>query len=225
MIANTSTSDVVYNSFNDYWESFGNFIPDLIVAVILIMLGFVLAWALESLVYKLLKGIKVDSAFEKVGLKSLFEKGGLGFGVSRFLSKVVYWFIIIVFLSSAAEILGLGQIQEFLARLVGYIPNVIGAVAILIIGILVARALSDLVKKATVAPDVRSSHFLVNLTKWSIIVFSIIAALVQLGVATRLLEILFAGMVIMVAIAGGLAFGLGGKDSAKGMLDRWKERY
>jgi len=224
-VTNASTSNIVFNSFSDYWHSFGSFLPSLLVAIILIAIGFVVAWALELITFKILRGVRIDQVSEKLGISGFFEKSGVKFRLSKLLSRVIYWFIIIVFLSSAAEVLGLSQIQDFLASLVGYLPNVIAALAILVIGLLVASSLSELVRNVTVAPDVKSSHFLAKLTRWSIVTFSVIAALVQLEVAPRLLEMLFGGLVVMLALAGGLAFGLGGKDAAKDTLERWRSRY
>jgi len=119
-------------------------------------------------------------------------------------------------------VLGLTQLSEFLDGLVAYLPNVIAAVAILIIGILVANLLYSIVKNASESAKLKSSSFLASLTKWSIFVFAFIAALVQLKIAADLLTVLFTGIVVMIAIAGGLAFGLGGKDAARDIINKIK---
>ncbi len=105
-----------------------------------------------------------------------------------------------------------------------YIPNIIVAVAILTLGLIIAKVLKSAAKNALIRMSIKEkfANFLGTLTKWSVLVFSFMAALVQLGIAASLIQTLFTGLIIMIAIAGGLAFGLGGREHAKKVLD-WIE--
>lgn len=213
------TTEVVLASFTDFWEKFTSSIPTILVAVILIFAGFIFAWIFESISKRILRAIKLEEIVARVGLQQLMQKAGLHTTFTRLLSGLVYWFVLIVFLAAVIDIAGLTQLSSFADNLVGYLPNVIAAVAILVIGVLVANLLHNIVKNATHSANINASHFLAALTKWSIFVFAFIAALVQLKIAPDLLKILFTGFVVMLSLAGGLAFGLGGKDFARDILE------
>lgn len=219
------TTDIVVESFNNLWVKFIDFLPTLILAIVLLFIGFLLAWLFDAIARKILRVLHIETIFEKVGLKGLFEKAGLKFSFTRIFGTVVYWFVLIVFLAAIAEILKLTQIQDFMSKLVAYLPNVVAAVVILVIGLLVANLLSSVVRDTTKAANLKRAEFLASLTKWSIFIFALIAALVQLKIAPELLKIFFTGLIAMLAIAGGLAFGLGGKDAARELIDRLKGKF
>lgn len=211
---------IVLDSFADFWSKFTSFIPTILLALALLFAGFIFAWIFEMIARKIMRFVMLEKIVEKVGLKTMFEKAGLKVSFTRLLSSIVYWFVLIVFLASVVSVLGLTQLSSFLDDLVAYLPNVIAAVAILVIGILVANLLYSVVKNASESANLSSANFLASLTKWSLFVFALIAALVQLKLAPELLTILFSGFVVMLSIAGGLAFGLGGKDAAKEIIDK-----
>lgn len=217
-----STTQIVLDSFSDFWAKFTGFIPTLLLAIALLFAGFIIAWILEVMSRKILRAIKLEEIVAKVGIKRMFEKAGLKMTFTRLLSGVVYWFVLIVFLAAVVNVLGLTQLSSFLDGLVAYLPNVIAAVAILIIGILVGNLLYNVVKNASESARIQAAGLLATLTKWAIFIFAFIAALVQLKVAPDLLKILFTGFIVMLSLAGGLAFGLGGKDAAKETIDKLK---
>lgn len=217
-----STTQIVLDSFSDFWAKFTGFIPTLLLAIALLFAGFIIAWILEVMSRRILRAIKLEEIVAKVGIKRMFEKAGLKMTFTRLLSGVVYWFVLIVFLAAVVNVLGLTQLSSFLDGLVAYLPNVIAAVAILIIGILVGNLLYNVVKNASESARIQAAGLLATLTKWAIFIFAFIAALVQLKVAPDLLKILFTGFIVMLSLAGGLAFGLGGKDAAKETIDKLK---
>jgi len=138
--------------------------------------------------------------------------------------ELVKWFFVVVFLMAATNILGLGQVSEFLRTVVFYIPNVIVAMVILLIGILVAKFLEGLVKASVRAAGLMSANFLGALTKWAVFVFSLLIALAQLKVADDIIKIVITGLIAASALAMGLAFGLGGVKHAEQMLGDLKRR-
>lgn len=216
-------TEILQQSFADFWAKFTSFLPTILLALILLFAGFLLAWLFEVITRKMMKVIYFEKITEKMGLKSLFEKAGLRISITRLLSGVVYWFVLIVFLAAVVKALNLNQIYDFLNKLIAYLPNLIAAVVILIIGILVANLLSNIVKNSSEAAKLKSAKCLAGTVKWVILVFAVIAALVQLKIAPDLLKILFTGFVVMLALAGGLAFGLGGKEAAKDVIEKFKE--
>ena len=180
---------------------------------------FIAKW-LGRLVSRLVKKIYIDRAIEATGLKKFLVRIGFKIEVSKALGLLVTWFLYAVVLVATADILGLTQISEFLGQIVLYIPNVIIAVVVLVVGIIISNFIYTLVKETSMAAELSIADLLAKVAKWAILVFTVMAALIQLGVATVLIQILFTGLVFMFALAGGIAFGLGGKDRAKGILDK-----
>lgn len=220
----TDWGAVLAASFTEIWFKFVNLIPNIIGAVVIFIVGLFIAEGLGRFVAKISKRIYLDRAMETTGLKRILEKIGFKVEVSKALGLLITWFLYAVVLVAATDILGLTQISEFLQDVVLYIPNVIVAVVILIVGIIVSNFVQTLVKETALAAKLEVADFLANIARWAILIFSFMAALIQLGVATTLIQILFSGLVAMISLAGGIAFGLGGKDKAKELLDKFNKK-
>lgn len=216
----SSATDLLSTSFLEIWFRIIGLVPGLIVAVIVFVLGVFIAGAVAKLVVKILEKVYVDRAVETTGLKTLLERIGFKLSVSQAFGILIKWFLYALVLVAAADILGLPQISEFLRSVVLYIPNVIIAVVILVVGLIVGTFVHTLVKETVTAAKISGAEMLANLARWAIVVFAVAAALIQLGVARELIQILFMGLVFMIALAGGLAFGLAGKDKAKELIDK-----
>ena len=130
------------------------------------------------------------------------------------------WFLILVFLMAATDILHLVQVTSFLNSIVLYLPNVIVAAVILAIAFLIGNFAYAVIKGSTKIAGIVSATLLATIAKWAIVIFGLLAALIQLGVASSLINTIFIGFVAMLALAGGLAFGLGGKDEAALILKK-----
>ena len=205
------------------WGRFINFLPSLIGALIVFLFGWIIAVALGKLVAKAIQTARVDQAFDKVGVHKKLVDLGIAASVSEFLGGLVKWFLVLVFLLAAADILKLGQVTVFLDKILFYIPNVVVAVIILTVVFLVGNFVYGIVKGSTRAAGVMSATLLATIAKWAIVTTGIFAALIQLGIASPLVNTIFIGIVAMLAIAGGLAFGLGGKDEAAMILKKLRE--
>jgi len=164
--------------------------------------------------------LRVDELAKRLEITSQFERVGLRLHIGGLLGWIVKWFIIIIALIAATDILGWDQVTNYLQQVVLFIPNVIIAVIILLTGILLANFVQNVVKTAVEAAKLSSADFLSGVAKWAILVFTLMVALVQLQIAPELIQVLFTGLVAMLALAGGLAFGLGGKDHAHRFLNR-----
>jgi len=220
----TDWGEILAVSFVEIWFKFVALIPKIVGAILVFIIGLFIADALGRLIAKLAKKLYIDRAVEATGLKKILEKIGFKTEISKALGLLITWFLYAVVLVSAADILGLRQISDFLGSVVFYIPNVIIAVVILILGIIVSNFIHTLVKETSIAASLVAADFLANVAKWAILVFTFMAALIQLKVATELIQILFTGLVLMIALAGGIAFGLGGKDKAKSLLDKFSKK-
>jgi len=206
---------VLSQSFANLWLGFVGFVPALLVAVIIFIIGWVVGASLSKVVEQLFKLVRVDAALKSAGVEDLVKKSGFNLNSGKFIGELVRWFVVIAFLIASFEILGLTQVNDFLKGVVlGYLPNVIAAVLIL----MVAAVLADVVRKGVTggiqAAGVSSAHFLGSIAKWAIWIVAFFAALSQLGIAPAVLQTLFTGIVIALSLALGLSFGLGGQEAA-----------
>ena len=138
----------------------------------------------------------------------------------RFLGELVKWFLILVFLLTTTDILGLSQVSGFLTAVLMYVPNIIIAVIIMLAAVVIASFLQKLVKASVDASGLKSGNLLGMMTKWSILIFAVLATLEQLSVAPGLVQTFFSGLMYTLALAVGLAFGLGGKEAAADFIQK-----
>jgi hypothetical protein len=215
-------TEVTVNSLQGLWMSVINFLPSLIGALVVLIVGLVVAAVIKAIVQKVIDSIKVDALLKKVGLGPHFERGGLQINSGKFVGLLVYWFLIIVFVLAATDILQLWGLSAFLQSVVAYLPNIIVAVLIMLAAVVLANFLRSVVRASIASARLHGSKFLGSLTWWVVIVFGFLAALIQLGIATVIINTLVTGLIAMLALAGGIAFGLGGKDYASHLLNKFR---
>src|SRR3989344_1987201 len=195
--------DVLVLSFQQLWGGVVVFVPKLIIALVVFIIGWIIAVALGKVVEQIIKALKVDTALKSLGMEEPISRAGMKLDSGAFIGALVRWFFILVFVLAAFDVLGLSQVTEFLRSVVlAYIPQVIVAALIL------------------VAAHLPSAGLLGGVAKWSIWIFAILAALFQLGIAGPFVQTIFTAFVAMVALAGGLAFGLGGKEMPSRYLEK-----
>ncbi len=217
---------MVVSALQDLFFKTVSYLPNLIAAIIVVIIGWLLAIFLSSLVSKVLSTIKIDHLANQLGLQNLSEKTGKKLSISTFCGWLVKWFFFLGSFIAAADILNLPGVSSFLYQdVLGYAGHVIVAVAILLLGLLAADFFSGLISTTVKASGLNTGHSLGAVAKWSIIVFAVISALSQLQIASAFLQDLFRAVVAMLAIAGGLAFGLGGQAHAKKVLDGLEDNF
>lgn len=210
----------VVSALQDLYSRTLTYLPNLVAAIIVVILGWLLAIFLSKLVQKLLELIKIDQLANQLGLENLSSRVGKKLSLAALGAWLVKWFFFLGSFIAAADILGLAGVSSFLySDVLTYAGHVVVAMAILLLGILAANFFSNLVRATVKASGLHNGESLGAITKWAIVVFTAITALSQLQIATSFLQDLFRAIVAMLAIAGGLAFGLGGKDHAKKALD------
>jgi hypothetical protein len=219
-----SWTNVVAASLQNLWYGFANFVPNLIGAIIVLILGLIVAAGLGALVQKIFEAIKFDVLLRKLGLGPFFERAGMDLRASYFLGRIVYWFVVVAFLLAVADSLGLYALSQFLQSILMYLPNVIAAVLIMLVSVVLANLLRRLVSASVMSAKLHAAHFLGSLTWWAIVVFGFLTALAQLNIATAIIQSIITGFIAMLALAGGLAFGLGGRDYANHLVNKLKDR-
>jgi small-conductance mechanosensitive channel len=219
MVFNT-WADVLSQSFQNLFYGLVAFIPNLVVAIVIFIVGWLIGVGLGRVVKQIVDALRVDQALRSTGLERLLSRAGFELSSGAFLGFLVKWFFIIVFLVAALDVLHLTVVNLFISDVVlGYLPQVIVAVLILLVAAVVAEAVERVVTGSAKAANLRSAGFLGKVARYSIWIFALLAALAQLNVAAAFMQTLFMGIVIAVSLAVGLAFGLGGQASAARYLD------
>lgn len=202
-------ADVTILAFQNLWQGFLNFIPILIGAIVVFVIGWFISVGVGKLITEILKKAKFDQIFEKGGWKTALAKAEIKVDASGFIGAIVKWILVIVFLLAAVEILGLPQFADFLRGVLGYLPNVVVASLIFVVTVIVVDIIEKLVRASVESIKVGYGQVVSAIVRWSIWIFAILAILHQLGIARPFMEILFTGLVAMLVISLGIAFGLG----------------
>lgn len=198
-------------------------LPKIIAAFIFIILGFIFGSALGRVVSQLVVAVKADEWLTKAGVDKFLTRAGYKLNSAAFFGWLAKLFVVLVFLIAAFDILGLSQVNVFLSQVLVYIPQVIVAAIILFVASIAADILSGMVVGTSKAVGSHIAQLLGTVTRVAIWIFAIITMLSQLGIATQYMYTLFTAFVAMLALAGGLAFGLGGKDAAAGLIKNIQE--
>ncbi|PIV09326.1 hypothetical protein COS31_03670 [Candidatus Roizmanbacteria bacterium CG02_land_8_20_14_3_00_36_15] len=212
--------NLVNNVLINFWHKFSNYLPDFFGGVLILIIGLVAASILKRFLLTILRFLKIERILEKT---KLLAKGEVKIW-EEVLTEILRWTVVILFLIPTLEVWGLSRATAVLNQFLFYLPNVIVAVIIAFIGLLASNLVADLVKHSIKTIGSSSANTLSVLAKGVIVFFTILIVLSQLGVAQDLIRILFTGIIAMLAIAGGLAFGLGGKDIAKDYLEELRKR-
>ncbi len=216
-------AEVITSSLQLLWAAFIGFLPNLLGAIVVFFVGWLIAALLGRLATQVIRVLRVDQILERMGFKKSLERANLRLDSGKFVGELVRWFFIVVFLMAATDILRLPQVTGFLKEILLYIPQLIVAVLILLVAILVADFLQRLVKASVEAANLKSADFLAAVAKWAVLIFALLAALLQLGIVPALIQTIFTGLVAALAISVGLAFGLGGKDMAAQTLSKLRK--
>ncbi len=198
-------------------EAIGTFlayIPQLIGAIIILIVGYIVAKVLQAVVGRVLRGIGFDRWMERGGVKQFFDRAQTDHTPATIIGLLVFWFIFIIAITMAADALGVPQISEFLNQLLAYIPSILAAVLILFLAALLANFLSGVVRGAT------GSGLLGSIVRYAVLIYAVFAALTQLGIAVELTAPTFLIVLGAVALALAIAFGLGGREVAQEILEK-----
>jgi len=210
---------VTVQALQNLWISFLYFIPNLIGALVVFILGwFVSSWVGWG-VAKVLNWLKLNELFARGQWDEALEKAGIKADVSGFLGQICRWIMVLTFLSAAVEILGMVQFASLFSQVVSWLPNAIVVVLLMVVTVIVADILEKIVVASAVKAKVKSVNAVALVVRWMIYIFALMAILLQLNIVSPLVQTLFTGLIAVLVIAGGLAFGLGGKDLAKEILE------
>lgn len=221
----TTWAQVLQASFETLLFGLVNFLPNLIVAVIIFVIGWLIGVGLGRVVAQVIASLRIDQALKAAGVDRVVERAGFTMNSGNFVGALVKWFFIVVFLVAALDVLHLTVVTVFLRDVVlGYLPQVIAAVLILLVAAVIAQAAERVVAGSARAAHLTSASFLGAVARWAIWLFAILAALDQLQVAPAFVQTLFTGIVVAIALAVGLSFGLGGQAAAARYIEKVREQ-
>lgn len=210
----------IFNALSNAVNLILTFIPRLIGFLVILIVGLIIAALVARALTFLLRKIGFDRMSDRIGLTRFEQRMGVKMDTAGLLGRIVYWFIVLIFLVPAADALGVPAVSNILNQLVAYIPNVFVAILVLFLGALAGTVVADLVRGAVASANIGNPNIFAGIARWAIIGFAVLIALEQLKIAPTLLNELFGALVAAVAIAFGLAFGLGGQDAARRWLSR-----
>src|SRR3954447_24295081 len=188
-------------------------IPKIIGFLVILLIGWLIAGALAGVVANLLRAVKFNELAERSGFSGFVRNMGIHTDAAGVIATAVRWFVRLIVLVVAFDALGLPAVSQVLQQLLLWVPNLIVAIMVLVIGGLAANALAGLIRGATAQAGLGNPDLLSNIARVAVLAFAIIIAVNQIGIATELVNTLFMGFVGALALAAGLAFGLGGRDT------------
>lgn len=202
----------------DIWDRFTCFIPNILAALLFILVGLFLARAVRTLFERLLKNIKLDEYTSKVGINEIFARFGFGKSPSYVIVFVLFWSILFVFLAAAANALNLTAISALLEWFLLFVPKLVVAVIIVFSGLLFARFVSEIVSNSATANNLRGGAVFAKVVYAIIIIFAAVMALEQIGIEMSLVRSSVNIMLGSIGLAFAIAVGLGAKDFAANSL-------
>jgi hypothetical protein len=199
-------------------------VPRIIGFIIIIAIGWFIASLIAKAVSALLRSIRFNDMAERSGFSGFVTNTGVETDSSGFVAEIAKWFVRLITLVVGFDALGLPAVSDVLRQLLLWLPNLAVAIAVLVIGGLAANWLAGLVRGTAAKADFGNPDLMASITRVAVWAFAIVAALNQIGIARELVNTLFVATVGAVALALGLAFGIGGRDTAAEVVRNWYER-
>lgn len=216
--------EIFVNSLNTFWMKLASFVPQLLAALLLLFVGWIVAKLMRAGFRQFLRVMHFDRLAEKSGIEAFLKYGEMEVSLSNLLAELVYWLVILVVVILVSDSFGLARVTELFNKVVLYIPHIIIAIIVLVFGTLLARAVNRMVFAYLKNIGVDGALTISTVTEYAIQLFVVFVALEQLGIGTQMLAMAFAITFGAVSLALALAFGLGGKEWAAGVIDRWANK-
>lgn len=224
MEAESAWNDVIIEPVREMLSKTLAYLPVLLGALLILIVGWIVAKAIRRLIEVVLKTVRFDALADKAGITKIMKKGELKITASQLLSGLVYWLVIIMVLVIVVNALGLPKASDVLSSLFAYVPKVIGALFVLVVAMFLANFVSGIVRTAAGNANLPQPEMLAGVSRWAIIIFAATIALGELGIAPLLVNATFNIILGGVCLALALAFGLGGKDAAARYLEDLRQK-
>lgn len=215
--------DAMMEAFRDMMKRMALFFPKLLALLSFMVLGLVVALVIKAILGRLLRVMRVDVLSERWGLQAALSKAGLNQPLSQVVARVVFWIVFVIFVFMGVDALDLPATSGLMSQVLGYVPSVVAAGLLILVGVLLANFLAEATLIATVNAQIQEARLIATLVRWSVFVFTAATVLTQLGIAKEIViaafSIIFGGVVMALAIA----VGLGGRHIARTIMERrWR---
>jgi len=200
------------------------YLPVLLGALLILIVGWIVAKIIRSIVNGVLKVVRFDVLADKAGISEVLRKGDLKITARQVVSSLVYWLVIIMVLVMAANALGLPKASDMLSSLFAYVPKIIAALLVLVVAMFLANFVSGIVQTVAGNSKLPKPQLLAGISRWAIIIFALTISMAQLGIAPLLVTATFNIILGGIVLALALAFGLGGKDAAARYLEELRQK-
>lgn len=217
----TNLGLVLSSSLKGVWSVFAGIVPTLLLAIVLFLIGMLVASVLGKAIAQLIDATRIDKLFKSAGAEEFFAKMGLKLNTGKFFGTIVKWFIAIVFLMASLQIINLTEVSQFIGEMILlYLPKIVIIIIILMLAVVIADAFKKIVTTSVKAANIKSSEILGSIAKYAIWIIAIMLILAQFENIKEYVLIIFAGIMAFIVIAGGIAFGLGGKEAASRAIEK-----
>ena len=191
-----------------------SYVPSLAGAIVILVVGWLVAKVVETIVVRMLKAVRLDVASDKAGVSNVLAQGEIRLSLSELIGAIIYWLVILVVLATALNALNLAIAADLISRLVAYVPNILGAIFILVLGSFLANFVSAIVRTSASNAGLDSAKLLAKITQTVLVIFAVIVAIEQLKIASALIVLAVNVILISIGLGLALAFGLGCKEIA-----------
>lgn len=209
----------IVDSFDKFLGKVITFLPNLLAMITILIIGFITAWVIKTLLLRFLKAIQFDRMSERWGVTHVLSRGGLSYSPANLLSRFFYWVIVVITLILGINALEVAATYNFVAQFFNYLPHLFAAILIMVVGYLIAVFLGQAALIAAVNAQMESARLLSRSVRWFLIFLSLTMALYHLGIAEKVIvaafSIIFGGIILALAVA----FGWGGRELAKEFLE------
>ena len=210
----TDAGDALLLAFSDALRTFFAFLPRLLGAIVVLIIGLFVGRAVAALVTRLLRMVGFDRIADRAEIDDFLRNAGVRMDPAAVMGELAKWFVYLIFFQVAASTLGVPELTAILNQIVGYIPRIVVALAILLVGALAANFLAGLVRGSLVSARVGNASLLASIVRWGVVAFATVAALSQLQIAPEIVNTLWTALIGGLGLGLALAFGLGAREAA-----------
>lgn len=191
-----------------------SYIPSLAGAIVILVVGWLIAKLVEAIVVRALKAVRLDTASDKAGIANILAQGEIKLSLSELIGAIIYWLVVLVVIATALNALNLAIAADLISKLVAYVPNILAAVFILVLGSFLANFVATIVRTSASNAGLKKAKFLGQITQIVLVIFAVVIAIEQLKIASAVLVLAVNIILMSVGLAIAIAFGLGCKDIA-----------
>jgi len=214
----TSWQAVLLEPAKTVLSQIGNFLVNVLLMILILIVGWVVAKIIKALITRALRAVKLDSLSDRLELDNMLAKGGIKYSLSELIGVICYWLALLITLVVAMNAVKLTIAADLLNRIVLYVPNIIAAIFILILGMFVATLLSNIVQTAATNAGLSQAKFLGKIAEVVVIVFAVAITMEQLDIGAKIIELIISILLASLGLGFALAFGLGCKEMAAKFL-------